>query len=111
MAEEYFTVYMCRIFFFHLSADGRFGCFRILAFVNRTPVNTGVHVSLGIMVFSGYVPSGGVAGLYGTPIFSFFKEAPYSSLHSGSTSLHSHQRFVSELSQISGGKPKPAAPT
>ena len=71
MAEDYFVVYMCHIIFFHLSADGRLGCFHILAFVTCIAVNPGVHVSFGIMVFSGYVPSSGVAGLYGIPVLIF----------------------------------------
>ena len=65
---------MRRILFFHLSADGRFGCFHILAFVNSIPVTAGAHVSFGIVVFLGHVPSSGLAGLYGTPIFSFFRK-------------------------------------
>ena len=41
------------------------GCFYVLAIVNSAAVSIGVYVSLSIMVFSGYMPSSGVAGPYG----------------------------------------------
>ena len=71
MTEDYFVVYMCHIFFFHLSADSHLDCFHILAFVTNIAVNPGVHVSFGIMVYSGYVPNSVVAGLFGTPVLIF----------------------------------------
>ena len=43
----------------------------VLAIVNSAAMNTGVHVFFGIMVFSGYMPSSGIAGSYGSSIFSF----------------------------------------
>ena len=36
----------------------------ILAIVNSTAVNIGMHVSFQIMVFSGSMPRGGIAGSY-----------------------------------------------
>ena len=57
------------IFFIHSSVDGHLGCFHDLAIVNSATVNIGVHVSFWIMVFSGYMPSSGIAGLYGNSIF------------------------------------------
>ena len=33
-----------------------------MAVVNSVAMNIGVHVSFGIMVFSGYVPRNGIAG-------------------------------------------------
>ena len=49
--------------------DGHLGCFCVLAFVNSAAMNTGVHVSFQILVFSGYMPKSGIAGLHGSSIF------------------------------------------
>ena len=70
MAEQYSIVYMYHIFFIHSSVDGHLGCFHDPAIVNSVAKNIGVHVSFGIMVFSGYMPSSGIAGSYGKAIFS-----------------------------------------
>ena len=64
---------MYPIFFIHASVDGHLGCFHDLATVNSAAMNIGVHVSFWIMVFSGYTPSSGIAGLYGNSIFSFLR--------------------------------------
>ena len=64
-------------FLIHLSADGYLGCFHVLAIVNSAAVNTGIHVSLSILVSLGSMPSSGIAGSYGSFIPSFFKESPY----------------------------------
>ena len=45
------------------AADGCLGCFYVLAIVNSAAMNTGVHVYFSIMVFSGYIPSSGIAGI------------------------------------------------
>ena len=47
------TVYMHHIFFIHSSVDGHLGCFDVVAVVNSVAMKIGVHVSFGIMVFSG----------------------------------------------------------
>ena len=44
-------------FFIHSSVNGHLGCFHAQAIVNSVAMNTGVHVSLSIIVFSGYMPS------------------------------------------------------
>ena len=62
---------MYHMFFIHSSVDEYLGCFHILAVVNSATVNTGVHVSFQVLVFSGYMPRSGITGLYGSSIFSF----------------------------------------
>ena len=56
---------MYHIFFIHSSVDGPLGCFHVLAIVNSTAVNIGIHVSFQIMLFSGYMYKSVSTGLYG----------------------------------------------
>ena len=59
--------------FIHSFANGHLDCFPVPAAVNSSVMNTGVHVSLSIMVVSGYVPSSGIAGSYGSLIPNFLR--------------------------------------
>ena len=68
----YIYIYLSYIFFIPSSVDGHFGCFHILAIVNNTVMNIGVHVSFQIMVFSEYMPRiYGIAESYGNMFLVF----------------------------------------
>ena len=52
----------------HSSVDGNLCCFHVWAIANSAAVNTGVHISFQVMVFSGYMPRSSIAGSYGSSV-------------------------------------------
>ena len=88
--NKYSILYVYNNFFILSSVDGRLGCFHVLAIVTRAAVNIGLRMSFSVLVSSGYMPSNGIIGSYGSLIPSFLRNL-HTILHSGCIYLHFHQ--------------------
>ena len=75
----------------HSSVNGSLGCFHVLAIVNIAAMTIMVHVPFRAVIFSGYMPSNGIAGSCDIFIPRFVRNL-HTVFHNGYYHLLSHQQ-------------------